>query len=345
MKIAPLLLALCCSTIYAADYPAPVEGDWTVRDFKFHTGESLPGEMRMHYTTVGAPSGQPVLILHGTGGNGRSFLREDFAGQLFGPGQALDASKHFIVLPDSIGSGKSSKPSDGLRAKFPALNYQDQILGHYRLLTEHLGIRHLSVLLGNSMGGMQAWLWGEMYPDFMDVLVPMASTPAEMSGRNWMMRRMLIDSIRNDPEWNGGNYTKQPSGYTRARVYYGLATAGGTQAIYAANPTREKTDAELARRLSQPSEEDANDTLYQYEGARDYNPSPHLEKIHARVLAINSADDERNPAELGIMEREIKRIKNAKFVLLPAGPDTRGHGTTSNAKLWKQHLAEFLQLK
>ena len=339
-----LTLLLVVALLPAADYPAPVEGDWTVRDFKFHTGEVLP-ELRLHYTTVGAPTGEPVLILHGTGGNGRGFLRPDFADQLFGLGQPLDARTHYIILPDSIGGGKSSKPSDGLRAKFPKFNYDDQIRGQYRLLTEHLSVRHVRAILGNSMGGMHVWLWGEMYPDFMDVLAPMASTPAAMSGRNWMMRRMLIDAIRNDPEWNGGNYTKQPSGYLRARVYFGLATSGGTQAIYAAAPTREKADAEIARRLSQPSEEDANDTLYQYEGGRDYDPGPHLEKIKARVLAVNSADDERNPAELGIMEREMKRVRNGKFVLIPAGLDTRGHGTTGNAKWWKQHLTEFLQTK
>jgi len=344
MKTTVLITMAFGAVSWAAAYPAPVEGDFIVRDFKFHTGDSLP-ELRLHYTTIGSPTGEPVLILHGTGGEGRGFLRDDFAGLLFGPGQPLDASTHFLILPDSLGDGKSSKPSDGSRMKFPAFNYEDQVRGQYRLLTEHLGVQHLRLVMGVSMGGMHTWMWGEMYPDFMDTLMPLASMPTEVSGRNWMMRRMLIDSIRNDPEWNGGNYTKQPSGYLRSRVYFGLATAGGTQALYASAPTREKADAEIARRLSQPSTGDANDTLYQYEAGRDYNPGPLLEKIKARVLAINSADDERNPPELGIMEREIARLKNGKYILIPASVDTRGHGTAGSAKWWKQHLAEFLQTK
>ena len=217
MKILGLLLRaattalLCLNALAAAaaDYPTPIEGDWIARDFRFHTGDVMP-ELRLHYTTVGAPSGQPVLILHGTTGSGATMLSPAFAGELFGPGQPLDASKYFIILPDALGTGKSSKPSDGLRTKFPRYNYDDMVAAQYRLVTEGLGIRHLRLILGNSMGGMQTWIWGVRYPEFMDALVPMASQPTEMSGRNWMMRRMLIDAIRNDPAWNNGNYTTQP---------------------------------------------------------------------------------------------------------------------------------------
>jgi homoserine O-acetyltransferase len=328
--------------IRAADYPAPVEGDWVVRDFRFHTGETLP-ELRLHYTTVGARSGEPVLLLHGTNGTGRAFLRPDFAGELFGPGQLLDAATHFIILPDAIGAGKSSKPSDGLRTRFPQYNYDDMVQAQYRLLTEHLGVRHLRLVFGTSMGGMLTWEWGEKYPDFMDALLPTAAQPTAVAGRNWMLRRMVVDLIRNDPEWNGGNYTQQPRSLKLAQVYFGVATSGGTQAIYRAAPSRQKADQILDQRLAQDSNADANDVIYQMEGSRDYDPAPRLESIQARVLAINSADDERNPAELGIMEREIRRVKQGRYVLIPAGPETRGHGTMGLAKLWKQYLAEFLQ--
>jgi len=336
-----LALFFCASAMLAAGYPPPVEDDWIVRDFRFHTGEVLP-EMRLHYTTVGARSGEPVLILHGTAGAGTNMLSPIFAGELFGPGQPLDATRYYIILPDSIGAGKSSRPSDGLRAHFPQYSYDDMVRAQYRLVAEHLGIRHLRLVLGVSGGGMQTWLWGEMYPDFMDALAPLASMPVEVSGRNWMMRRMLIDSIRNDPEWNDGNYTKQPPGFRRTQVYFGIATSGGTRAIYKSAPTREKADQLINERLAQPPVGDANDVLYQYESSRDYNPAPKLESIQAAVLAINSEDDERNPAELGIMEQAIKRVKHGRYVLIPASDETRGHATTGNAKFWKQDLAEFL---
>jgi homoserine O-acetyltransferase len=328
--------------IRAADYPAPVEADWVVRDFRFHTGETLP-ELRLHYITVGARTGEPVLILHGTNGTGRAFLRPDFAGELFGPGQPLDAATHFIILPDAIGAGKSSKPSDGLRTSFPQYNYDDMVQAQYRLVKEHLGVGHLRLVLGTSMGGMLVWVWGEKYRDFMDALLPTAAQPTAVAGRNWMLRRMVVDLIRNDPEWNGGNYAQQPRSLKLAQVYFGVATSGGTQAIYRAAPTREKADQILDQRLAQASNADANDVIYQMEASRDYDPAPQLESIQARVLAMNSADDERNPAELGIMEREIKRVKQGRYVLIPTGPETRGHGTMGLAKLWKQYLAEFLQ--
>jgi homoserine O-acetyltransferase len=336
-----LTLSLAAFAAMAADYPAPKEGSWIARDFRFHTGEVMP-ELRLHYTTVGDPSGEPVVILHGTGGSGAGLLSPGFAGELFGAGQPLDASKYFIILPDAIGAGKSSKPSDGLRAKFPRYNYDDMVAAQHRLVSEGLGLRHARLVLGNSMGGMHAWIWGVTYPDFMDALVPMASQPTEMSSRNWMMRRMLIDAVRNDPEWNNGNYTTQPRGLRVANAFYGIATNGGTLAYQKLAPTREKADKFLNDRLAAPFNADANDFMYQWDSSRDYNPSPGLERVQAAVLAINSADDERNPPETGIMEREIKRLKNGRLYLIPASDETRGHGTTGMAKFWKEQLQEVL---
>jgi homoserine O-acetyltransferase len=327
---------------YAADFPAPKEGDWLARDFRFHTGEVLP-EVRLHYTTVGAPTGEPVLILHGTAGSGAGMLTGDFGGELFGPGQPLDASRYYVILPDALGTGKSTRPSDGLRAKFPRYNYDDMVLAQYRLVTEGLGVKHLRVIVGNSMGGMQTWIWGAKYPGFMDALVPMACLPVAMSGRNWMLRRMLTQSIRNDPEWNNGDYTVQPRNMQIHLLTFNLATIGGNQALYKRVPSAEAGDKLIAAALSQPFRGDANDVLYQWESSADYDPSPGLERITAMLVAINASDDERNPPELGVMEREIKRVQNGRYVLLQGGPDTRGHGTTGMAKLWKQHLAELLQ--
>jgi homoserine O-acetyltransferase len=321
----------------------PAEMSWIARDFRFHTGEVLP-ELRLHYTTLGDTSGQPVLILHGTAGSGSGLLAPGFGGELFGPGQALDASGHFIILPDAIGHGKSSKPSDGMRAKFPRYNYDDMVAAQYRLITEGLGIQHLRLVLGNSMGGMHTWIWGITYPHFMDALVPMASQPTEMSSRNWMMRRLIIDAIRNDPEWNNGSYTRQPAAFRVANVFYGIATSGGTLAYQKLAPTREKADQLLDNRLAAPFTADANDTLYQWDASRDYDPSPGLERIQAALLAINSADDERNPPETGIMERELKRVKNGRLYLIPASDETRGHGTTCMAKVWKQQVQELLEI-
>jgi homoserine O-acetyltransferase/O-succinyltransferase len=326
----------------AADYPAPQEGSWVVRDFRFHTSEVLP-ELRLYYTTVGPPTGDPVLILHGTTGSGTGMLNPGFAGELFGPGQPLDASRYYIILPDAIGTGQSSKPSDGLRASFPKYNYDDMVDAQYRLVTEHLGVRHLQLVLGNSMGGMHTWIWAQKYPDFIDVAVPMASLPTEMSGRNWMMRRLIIDAIRNDPEWMNGNYTTQPRSLQFASVFYAIGTNGGNQALYKAAPTREKADELLNQRLSAPFRGDANDHLYQWDASRDYNASPSLERIQAALLAINSADDEGNPPELGLLDREITRVKNGRVLLIPGSDQTAGHGTTARARFWKQDLAELLQ--
>ena len=309
----------------------PAEMSWVARDFRFHTGEVLP-ELRLHCTTVGDASGEPVLILHGTTGSGSGLLAPAFGGDLFGPGQPLDASRYFVMLPDAIGHGKSSKPSDGMRARFPRYNYDDMVAAQYRLVTEGLGIRHVRLVLGNSMGGMHTWSWGSTHSDFMDALVPMASHPSAMSGRNWIMRRMITDAIRNDPEWNNGNYTRQPGAFRVANVFYGIATSGGTLAYQKLASTREKADKLLDDRLAAPFTADANDTLYQWDASRDYDPSPGLERIEATLLAINSADDERNPPETGIMERELKRVKNGKLYLIPASDETRGHGTTCLAK-------------
>ncbi|MFA5912141.1 MAG: alpha/beta fold hydrolase [Burkholderiales bacterium] len=326
----------------AAGYPEPKQGDWVAHDFRFHTGEVF-AEVKLHYRTIGAPTGEPVLVLHGTGGSGASMLSKDFADELFGPGQPLDASRYYIILPDALGTGQSTKPSDGLRAKFPRYDYDDMVLAQYRLLTEGLGVKHLRLIIGNSMGGMQVWMWGERYPEFMDALVPMACLPVAMSGRNWMLRRMLTQSIRNDPEWAGGNYTAQPRGMQNHLLYFGLASIGGNQALFKQAPTAAKGDELIAKRLALPFRGDANDVLYQWESSYDYDPSPGLERIQAAVLALNSSDDERNPPEIGVMEREMKRIKNGRYVLIPGGPDTRGHGTTGMAKLYKEHLAQLLQ--
>ncbi len=322
--------------------PAKTEGSWIVKDFRFHTGVVLP-ELRLHYTTLGSPSAEPVLVLHGTAGSGNGMLNPAFGGQLFGPGQPLDANRYFIILPDAIGTGKSSKPSDGLRTAFPAYNYDDMVDAQYRLVKEHLGINHLRLVIGNSMGGMQTWLWGSKYPDFMDALVPMAAQPTAMSSRNWAMRRLIIDSIRNDPQWMNGNYTQQPASAQFASVFYAMATNGGNLALQKAAPTREQADALLNQRLKAPFSADANDLLYQWSSSADYNAAPNLEKIQARLLAINAADDERNPPESGLLEREIKRVKHGRIYLIPASEQTAGHGTTGQARHWKQQMADFLQ--
>jgi homoserine O-acetyltransferase len=336
------ILAMTSITALAADYPAPKQGDWIARDFKFHTGETMP-ELRLHYTTVGEPRGQPVLVLHGSGGDAARMLTADFAGQLFGAGQPLDASKYYIIIPDGIGHGKSSKPSDGLKTAFPKYNYADMVEAHYRLVKECLGVKHLRLVIGNSMGGMHTWLWGVKYPKAMDVLVPMASQPTEMAARNWMLRRLMIETIRNDPDYNGGNYTAQPRMMKYAISAYQTATGGGTLGYQSLAPTAAKADKMVDERLAAAVTADATDFLYQWEASRDYNPSPDMEKIEAAVLAINAADDERNPPETGVTEAAIKRIKNGRLYLIPASTETRGHLTTGNAKFYAKQLQELLQ--
>ena len=335
-------LASLAAMAAAAEYPTPKHGEWVARDFKFSTGEVFP-ELRIHYTTVGEPTGQPVLVLHGTTGSAASMLTPGFAGELFGAGQPLDATKYYLIIPDSIGHGKSSKPSDGLKAKFPRYNYDDMVEAQYRLLKEGLGIRHLRLVIGNSMGGMHTFLWGGKYPGYMDALVPMAAQPSEMASRNWMMRRLLIETVRSDPDYQDGNYTTQPRSIKLANVFFAIGTNGGTLAFQKLAPTRAQADKIVDERLAAPFRADANDYLYAWDSSRDYNASPGLEKIEAALLAINSADDERNPPETGIMERELKRVKNGRLHLIPASEDTRGHSTTGVAKFYARQLQEFLQ--
>src|SRR3989440_6679509 len=316
---------------WAADFPAPREASWTVRDFRFHSGEVLP-ELRLHYTTVGSPGGEAVVLLHGTTQSGTALLNPAFGGELFGAGQPRDASRYYVILPDSIGHGKSSKPSDGLRQKFPRYSYEDMVDAHQRLVSEHLGVKRVRLVLGNSMGGMQTWIWAQKYPRMMDIAVPMASQPVEMSSRNWIMRRLIIDSIRRDPK-----------NAQFASVFYAFGTSGGNQGLYKAAPTREKADELLDARLKAPFPADPDDVLYQWDSSRDYNPSAGLERIEARLLAINSADDERNPPATGVMEREIKRVQHGRVYLIPGSADTAGHGTTGQAKWWKNELDELLR--
>jgi len=333
----------------AAGYPAPVEGDFVARDFRFASGETLP-ELRIHYRTLGTPQKDgtgkvrnAVLIGHGTGGSGAQFIREEFAGELFGAGQLLDATKYFIVLPDGIGHGKSSKPSDGLRARFPRYGYADMVDAQYRLLTEGLGVNHARLVMGTSMGGMHTWVWGERYPDYMDALMPLASLPGQISGRNRAWRKTLIDAIRNDPAWAGGNFTSQPPSL---RTAASLIFFMGSNPVLRQEqmPTLAKADEVLDEYLANSLKTmDANDVLYQVGASWDYDPGPGLEKIRAPLLAINSADDLINPPELGILEREIKRVKRGTAVVLPFSPQTRGHGTHTIAATWKAHLARLLE--
>lgn len=341
LALAFAITVLTSIAAVAADYPAPQEGDFVATNFKFHTGETLP-ELRLHYTTVGAPSGQPVLVLHGSGGSAASMLTQAFAGELFGPGQPLDALKYFIIIPDGIGHGKSAKPSDGLKTKFPAYDYADMVDAQYRLVTEGLGIKHVRLVLGNSMGGMHTWLWGERYPGFMDAMVPMASQPSEMAARNWMLRRAMLETIRNDPDYKDGNYTAQPRMMKYAVTAFGIASAGGTLGYQTLAPTTAKADKIVDDRLAAPITTDANDFIYQWEASHDYNPSAGLETITASVLVVNAADDERNPPETGVTVEALKHIKTSRLYLIPASTETRGHLTTGNAKFFVEPLRELL---
>jgi homoserine O-acetyltransferase len=325
----------------AADYPAPKEGNWIARDFRFHTGEVLP-EIRLHYRTIGKREGIPVVVLHGTGSSGVSMLTPAFAGELFGPGQPLDAEKYFIILPDALGHGNSTKPSDGLKTKFPQYNYADMVDAQYRLVAEGLGIKHVRMVIGNSMGGMNVWLWGEKYPRYMDILVPMASQPTAMASRNWILRRLMLESIRQDPEYANGNYTTQPHSVRLASAFFAFATSGGTLNYQKQAPTRAQADKLVDTRLATPVTSDANDFLWQWGSSGDYDVSSDLEKIEAPLLLINAADDERNPSETGITETAMRRVKNGKLLLIPASEQTSGHATTGNARFYKQALQELL---
>jgi homoserine O-acetyltransferase len=347
-----VLLCAAAAVASAADYPTPTEGDHTIRDFKFTSGETLP-ELRLHYRTLGKPetdvqgkTTNAVLIMHGTTGSGAQFIRPEFAGDLFGKGQPLDAAKYFVVLPDGIGHGKSSKPSDGMHAKFPRYGYLDMVEADYRLLTEGLGVNHARLVMGTSMGGMHTWLWGELHPDFMDALMPLASLPTQISGRNRGWRRMIIDAIRNDPAWNGGEYPAaagQPQSLrTAAEMLWFMSSNPVLRQKEA--PTLAKTDEALDKFVEQiVKADDANDVLYAVEASHDYDPSPNLEKIRAPLLAINSADDLINPPELGILESEIKRVPNGRAIVIPMSDKTRGHGSHTIAALWKDQLLELLK--
>src|SRR5215472_9525290 len=315
-------LALVSVTAMAADYPAPAQGDWVAKNFKFHTGETMP-ELKLHYTTVGAATGQPVLVLHGSGGSAASMLTPGFAGEMFGPDQPLDASKYYIIIPDGIGHGKSLKPSDGLKTAFPKYDYEDMVDAQYRLVTEGLGIKHLRLVIGNSMGGMHAWTWATRYPQMMDAVVPMASQPTAMAARNWILRRMMIETIKNDPDYNGGNYASQPRMMKYAISAYRFASAGGTLAYQTLAPTAAKADRMADDQLALPVTADANDYIYQWDASHDYDPAAGIEKIEATVLAINAADDERNPPETGVTAATIKRINNGKIYLIRASAETR----------------------
>jgi homoserine O-acetyltransferase len=336
------VFAMTSFAALAADYPAPKQGDWIAKDFKFHTGETMP-ELRLHYTTIGEPDGQPVLVLHGSGGTAATMLTPSFAGELFGPGQPLDASKYYIIIPDSLGHGKSSKPSDGMKTAFPKYDYEDMVDAQYRLVKEGLGVKHLRLVLGNSMGGMHTWIWGVKYPDVMDALVPMAAQPTAMAARNWMLRRMMLETIRNDPDYNGGNYSAQPRMMKYAVNAYQIASGGGTLGYQTLAPTTAKADKLVDDRLATPVTSDTNDFIYQWEASHDYNPSAGMERIEATLLAINAADDERNPPETGVTDAALKRVKNGRLYLIPASTETRGHLTTGNAAFYKQQLQELLQ--
>ena len=333
----------------AADYPTPAEGDYSLGDFKFISGETL-AKLRLHYRTLGkaekdaqGKTTNAVLIMHGTTGSGAQFLRPEFAGDLFGPGQPLDATKFFIVLPDGIGHGKSSKPSDGLHAKFPRYGYRDMVEAQYRLLTEGLGVNHARLVMGTSMGGMHTWLWGETHPEFTDALMPLASLPTQISGRNRAWRRIVIDTIRGDPAWNGGEYkTQPPSLRTAAEMLWLMSNNPMVRQREA--PTLAKADEDLDKFVAEHLKtDDANDVLYALEASHDYDPGPELEKIRAPLLAINFADDLINPPELGILERETKRVPHGRALLIPLSEKTRGHGSHTIAALWKDELTRFLQ--
>ena len=345
LVLAGLLLPVA---LLAADYPAPVEGDFVLKDFAFRAGGMLP-ELRIHYRTIGTPrrdasgrTSNAVLITHGTTGSGAQFIRPEFAGELFGPGQPLDATKYFIVLPDGIGHGKSSKPGDGLHAKFPDYGYLDMVEAQYRLLTEGLGVNHARLVMGTSMGGMHTWLWGEVHPEFMDALMPLASLPTQIAGRNRAWRRMAIDAIRHDPEWQGGEYKTQPQSLlTGAQMLYLMSSNPVLR--QAETPSLAATDAALDTFVANYFKTgDANDYLYALEASKDYDPNPALEKITVPLLAVNSADDLINPPELGILEREIKRVPHGRAVIIPFSDRTRGHGSHTMAALWKPELVRLL---
>ena len=343
------LLLTAAGLAGAADYPGPAEADCVIKDFKFTSGETLP-ELRIHYRTLGEPkkgkdgkTANAVLITHGTTGSGAQFIRPEFAGELFGKDQPLDATKHFIVLPDGIGHGKSSRPSEGMPAKFPHYGYADMVEAQYRLLTQKLGVDHARLVMGTSMGGMHTWIWGETHPDFMDALLPLASLPIQISGRNRAWRKLSIDAIRNDPAWNNGEYkSPPPSMRTVIQMLWLMSSHPVLRQTEA--PTLAGSDEAVNKYVTDLTKTlDANDALYALEASRDYDPNLNLEKIRAPLLAINSADDLINPPELGILEREIKRVPHGRAVVIPLSDKSRGHGSHTVAALWKDELVRLLK--
>jgi homoserine O-acetyltransferase len=345
---------LAIANVAQAQTPAPKydvrEGDFTVRDFKFHTGESLP-ELHLHYRTLGRPVHDAaghvtnaVLILHGTGGTGETFLRPIFAGVLFGPGQLLDASKYFIILPDDLGHGKSSKPSDGLRMRFPKYDYADMVEAEHRLVTEGFGVDHLRLVMGTSMGCMHTFMWAEAWPTQMDALMPLACLPVQIAGRNRLWRAMAIGAIKSDPTWKGGDYAQQPLDGLRAAEYLIIIAGSAPLQMQKTLPTPEAADAYASGYVNKAlAGLDANDEIYQIDSSRTYDPEPGLGRIAAPMIWVNSADDFINPPELGIAEREVKKIRDARFILIPISEATHGHGTHTWAAVWQDHLAELLK--
>ncbi|MEP6690462.1 MAG: alpha/beta fold hydrolase [Gemmatimonadaceae bacterium] len=349
IAIAALVVCAASPARAQADGWRTTAGDFVMRDFRFDSGESIR-ELRIHYLTLGSPARDAggtvrnaVLVLHGTTGSGSGFLTPGFAGELFGPGQPLDTATHFIILPDGIGTGKSSKPSDGLRASFPHYGYGDMVRAQYRLVTEHLQVNHLRLVMGTSMGAMHTWMWGEAHAGFMDALMPLASVPTQIAGRNRMMREMIADDIRGDPDWKNGDYAQQPRGLRAALSMLFMMTSSPLQ-LHKAAPTRDSAEHYVRAYLDRGMRSyDANDFLYQFEASRDYDPSPTLESITAPLLAVNSADDLVNPPELGLMETLIKRVAKGRYVLIRTSGTTRGHGTHSVAALWRAELSGLLR--
>jgi homoserine O-acetyltransferase/O-succinyltransferase len=351
LSVAGLILVILFSygVVRAAEWPPVTEGDFAAGEFHFRSGQEL-ADLRIHYRTLGSPRADEkgvvrnaILILHGTTGSGAGFLNKNFAGELFNAGQLLDANRYFIILPDDIGHGQSSRPSESLHGKFPNYDYGDMVEAEYRLVTDGLHVNHLRLVMGTSMGGMHTWLWGETYPELMDALMPLASLPEQISGRNRVWRRMICDSIRNDPQWNGGDYQTQPPNLRIAAEI--LWFMGSNPALrYREAPTGKKADEALTQYGDNAMKTmDANNVLYALDSSRDYDPGPKLEAITAPLLAVNSADDLINPPDLGILEKGIKRVKNGKAIVIPEGPDTQGHGTHTLAKVWKSDLAELLK--
>jgi homoserine O-acetyltransferase len=352
MRTACVLCLLLSIAAYAgaqSSYPAPVEGDFVAKNFTFESGQTLP-EVKIHYRTIGTlkkdadgVARNAVLILHGTGGTGRGFLTASYAGRLFGKGQVLDAERYFIVLPDNLGHGQSSKPSDGLRMAFPKYGYADMVKAQHQLLSEGLGVNHLRLVMGTSMGAMHTWMWGYMYPQFADGLVPLASNPVEIAGRNRVWRKLLVDAIVHDPTWNNGNYTEAPRGMASAMGFLLMATSVPLQ-WQKQFPTRAAADKWLDDQIaSRIKTTDANDMIYYFRASEDYDPSPHLDRITAPLLAINSADDFVNPPELPMMRDLISKVKHGRFVLIPISDQTRGHGTHSLPAIWGDELEKFIR--